>query len=446
MKEFQVAYLPIGVPTFHLESAKEQFEQSKQVIQEITDACIYPEEMLLGIDILQAFLDKLDPDLLIIQNITFANAAFTMEIVKRFSCPILLWTVREPVIDGGRLRLNSLTGAYSAANAMQGLQKKDFSYLYGSPKEELVKKKIKEVISAANIKNELTKLNIASIGHTPQGFGFGRAMDIEIQHIFGANLLTIEVRELINRAKAYSDEACMEEDIISKEYTVGMKKLPMKNQLAHIKLLKAYRDFIKENEIGALSSRCWPDLFVDYGTPVCAVLSLLNDLGVAASCEADTYGALSMFVGMKFSEKPVFFGDPVSLDEEMNTITYWHCGMAACTLARKDTGAMVGVHPNRKIGPAMDFGLMECDRVTVFRFGKDGKGMFRAFLATGKALNAPKQFQGTSVMVQTDNNAKELVYDSVKKGFEPHFVVIYADVAEEIKELCHMLGISVILY
>ena len=41
--------------------------------------------------------------------------------------------------------------------------------------------------------------------------------------------------------------------------------------------------------------------------------------------------------------------------------TSWHCGMAACTLARKDTGARVGVHPNRKIGPVMDFGCQACD-------------------------------------------------------------------------------------
>ena len=83
---------------------------------------------------------------------------------------------------------------------------------------------------------------------------------------------------------------------------------------------------------------------------------MLNDEGVAAACEADIYGALSMWIGMQLSNEPVFFGDPVALDEEESSITYWHCGAAACSLARKDTGAVVGVHPNRKIGPAMDFG------------------------------------------------------------------------------------------
>ena len=57
-------------------------------------------------------LDTVDPDLIILQNLTFANAAYASEIMHRFrNVPLLLWTLREPVIDGGRLRLNALTGA-----------------------------------------------------------------------------------------------------------------------------------------------------------------------------------------------------------------------------------------------------------------------------------------------------------------------------------------------
>ena len=93
---------------------------------------------------------------------------------------------------------------------------------------------------------------------------------------------------------------------------------------------------------------------------------MLNDLGIASSCEADTYGALSMWLGMHLTKQAAFFGDPVSLDEKENTIHFWHCGTAACTLARKDTGAVVGVHPNRKIGPAMDFGCEAFPEATIF--------------------------------------------------------------------------------
>ena len=68
MKEFQAAYLPIGVPTFHLESAQAEFEASVHTLKEITEQVVCPDEMLLSLEKLDAFLDRLHPDLLILQN------------------------------------------------------------------------------------------------------------------------------------------------------------------------------------------------------------------------------------------------------------------------------------------------------------------------------------------------------------------------------------------
>ncbi|MBR4767948.1 MAG: fucose isomerase, partial [Lachnospiraceae bacterium] len=228
--------------------------------------------------------------------------------------------------------------------------------------------------------------------------------------------------------------------------TAGFSATPEKNRVDHAKLLKAYGSFAEENGVGALSSRCWPDFFTEYGTPVCTVLSMLNDRGIASSCEGDVYGALSMWVGSQASGSPVFFGDPVSLDESENTVTFWHCGAAAPSLARKDTGAAVGVHPNRKIGPVMDFGVEALGRVTVFRIGRESDGSFRFFLAEGNALDKPKQFTGTSVVVKTDEDARFLIEDSVSLGFEPHFVVMKGSHAELIKSLAALLRIPVVEY
>ncbi len=445
-KQFQVAYVPIGVPTFHLESAQKEFDKSVALIQSVTDACVFPEEMLLSIDLLDAFLDSVDPDLIILQNITFANAAYASEVLKKTDCPILLWTLREPVIDGGRLRLNSLTGAYSAANAIKVCRKGPLNYIFGAPEEEAVKEKVSATIRAAKLKYDLKELKIAAVGHTPQGFGFGRALDLEMLENFGATLECIEARELIDKAKAFTDEEIEEYLADASNRMKGLKCTPEKNRKDFARLYKAYKEYVTEQHIGALASRCWPDFFTAFGTPVCAVLAMLNDLGVAASCEADTYGALSMYLGMQLTGKPAFFGDPVSMDENENTITFWHCGTAACSLARTDTGAKVDVHCNRKIGPTLDFGCKPCDKVTIFRVGKDADGQFRFFIATGKALDKPKQFNGTSIVVQTDADARRIVYESVEAGWEPHFAVAYGDIASELEILAGMFMMEVQKY
>ncbi|WP_367567334.1 fucose isomerase [Lacrimispora sp.] len=446
MSRFQAAYIPIGVPTFHLESAQIEFEKSIETIKSITENGVYPEKMLLSIDDLTAFLDTIDPDVIILQNITFANSAYASEVMKRFKCPVLLWTLREPVIDGGRLRLNSLTGAYSAGNAMLSFRNGNFEYIFGSPEEENVKRKIKAMVRAAELKVKVGKLKMASVGHTPQGFGFGRALDIDMLNTFGVTLESIEARELIDNAKNYTEEECLSYLEELKTITTGTEEIPEANLIGFARIYKAYKEYLINNNIGAFSSRCWPDFFTAYGTPVCAVLAMLNDMGIAAGCEADTYGALSMYMGMELTKSAVFFGDPVSLDEGESTITFWHCGTAACSLASEKTGAAVGVHPNRKIGPTMEFGCKPAEEVTVFRVGRKPDGTFRLFLLPGEALDKPKQFCGTSVVVKTARPAEDVVNRSVQEGWEPHFAVIYGDVLEELKILGHMLGLEVCIY
>lgn len=444
---FQVAYIPIGVGTYHLETAQDQFDQSVAMLKTLTTEGVYPDKMLLNMDDLSAFLDTIHPELIVLQNVTFANAAFSSEVAKRFDCPIVLWTLREPVIDGTRLRINSLTGAYSAANAITQFRGfGSFEYIFGAPGEEEVVAEIGAAIRATRIQLALRSLKMCAIGHTPQGFGFGRALDAEMMRTFGVSLDSIEARELIERAKAYTEADVADELADARSRVVGLDAMPEKNVVDFARLYKAYNTYIKENNIGAICSRCWPDFFTSFGTPVCTVLSLMNALGVSSSCEADAYGALSMYIGSQLTDKACFFGDPVAMDEAEGSITYWHCGMAACSLARKDTGAQVGVHPNRKIGPVMDFGCEASDNATLFRIGRKPDGSFRFFIAEGSILDKPKQFYGTSIVVKTDTPAKEVVCDTIKNGWEPHYVVAYGRIGRELEKLGRILGVEVCRY
>ena len=162
-EKFQVAYVPIGVGTFHLESAQKEFDKSVALLQSVEADTVVPKEMLLSIELLQEYLATISPDLIILQNITFANAAYASEVLKTFDCSILLWTLREPVIDGGRLRLNSLTGAYSAANAIKAFRKEPLEYIFGAPEEEKVIHKVKATMMAAKMKYQMKHLKLAAM-------------------------------------------------------------------------------------------------------------------------------------------------------------------------------------------------------------------------------------------------------------------------------------------
>ena len=75
MKEFEVVYLPIGVPTFHLESAEEQFRASRRMLKRICGQVTAPDNMLLSIELLAAFMDQTDPSpVCILLLVPFINA------------------------------------------------------------------------------------------------------------------------------------------------------------------------------------------------------------------------------------------------------------------------------------------------------------------------------------------------------------------------------------
>ncbi|RJX24456.1 MAG: fucose isomerase [Acholeplasma sp.] len=446
MTSIKIMYLPIGVPTFHMPSAQAMFDQSKAILHKMTDELIAPDEMLLSIPLLESFIKDKTADLVIVQNVTFANSAYMTTILKHTEAPILHWTLREPVIDGGRLRLNSLTGAFSAGYAYKAMRDDQMFTLIGAPDEDLVQKTLQTLISAIVMKKKLRGMNLLVIGHTPEGFGFGRALDLDIASAFGVNLKTIEAREFMQEAHKLSEEAILKEKELAESKMIGLKEIDSVNQRDFVKLFKAYQDYIDKNNIHAIASRCWPDFFTEYKTPVCGVLGLLNDRKIAAACEADAYGALSMYVGQELSNTPTYLGDPVSINEEENTITFWHCGTAACSLARLDTGATTGVHPNRKIGPTMEFGLKAQKDATLFRIGRRPDGTFRFFIASGEILDKPQQFLGTSVVVKVEQDVHPLIEDLIQDGWEPHFVVIYGDIKEELSVLGQLLKIDTYIY
>ena len=83
------------------------------MLEGVFDNLSKPKELITSPEMLGEFADTITkPDLIIYQSTTFVGGDFVTELTRRFNCPIVVWAVREPTIDGGRLKLNSLTGAF----------------------------------------------------------------------------------------------------------------------------------------------------------------------------------------------------------------------------------------------------------------------------------------------------------------------------------------------
>jgi len=441
----EIVYLPLARTTFSMPAAERKFNESCRLLESLFGDVCRPPSLLTSTEALSDYLATVNtPALVIYQCSTFTGSDFVATLTKRFDCPVIVWSLREPEINGGRLQLNSLTGAFSAGNLLY-MQEHPYLFVFGNPDEPAVSKVFKQIFSALTLTLKLRELVIGVIGTQPPGFEFGAIDETMLYAKLGSKLVHVETGELIQKAISYSeDEFAVSLDEI-KTNTKGWEAVPAVNLEKHARLRTAYQDFVDTNGVKAIASRCWPDFFTEYGVPVCAVLSFLNDSGVAASCETDIAGAVSMFIGSTLTDKAVYFGDPVAIDESCDGIVFWHCGAGATSLAQTKTGATIGVHPNRKIGPVMEFGLRS-GTVTVLRLGKS-RGGLRLMVMKGEALDEPQKFSGTSVTVRPQQgHSQEKVAELVRDGWEPHFVVAYGDIAEELRLMCGFLNIEHIKY
>src|SRR5690606_41867410 len=82
-------------------------------------------------------------------------------------------------------------------------------------------------------------------------------------------------------------------------------------------------------------------------------------------------------------------------------------------------------------------------QVTISRLSKSSDG-YRMLIMRGEALDEPKKFNGTTVSVCLDGNAEEMVHTLMMEGFEPHYSIVYADIVDELKELCKLLKIDTV--
>ncbi|MDB5085601.1 MAG: hypothetical protein JWN30_2487 [Bacilli bacterium] len=443
--DVKVAYFPIGRKTFDMETAQRYYEESKEILKQLHPGTYVASTILTSVEELQEEIHGRMPeqlDLVLFQMATFADAEFVLEVMKHYSCPIVVWSVREPAV-GGRLRLNSLTGGNSSCHALRYYER-PYDFLYGNPTEVQVMQTLKCKIAALQTKRKLAELVVGIVGEHPNGFFFSGADEMELHKKLGVRMRHLDLPDLFRKSLEVPPELWkpMVESAASK--VIGLSKED-ETVIKFAKFSSYLRKHLEENDMRAVAVRCWPDFFNEFGAAACSTLSQFIEDGLVSSCESDIHGVISMYIQQELSGgKPPYLGDLVSLNEERNSVTFWHCGAGAYSLADPATGAKAGKHPNRGIGFTLEFELKP-GQVTICRLGKTSSG-YRMLIMRGEALGGPQKFSGTSGEVKLSANAKDVVQSLMRDGFEPHYSLVYSDIVNELQELCRHLQIETVTY
>lgn len=443
MSDVHIVYVPVGRSTFHVETAAKYFKDSVEYLKQLSVPVACPENILFDPSEVSSFLDqenkKSPVDLIILQCTTFTDNRFAIAVMEKTNCPVFIWGVAEPSFDGGRLKLNSLTGFLGLSNALCHYGR-SFDAAYGAPGEEQIEKALMRQIKAASLVSNLKRSRIGVIGTLPPGFTLSDVDVLALQRDIGPTYISTELHQIINAGKAMPKDK-IEAALKEVAAQVPEFSLPDDKALLFGGFYAALKDFIARENLDMIAARCWPDVFEELAIAPCAAYSVLTET-LPVACEVDINGAISMYMLTQLAGSPCFFGDPAALDTKNDIVAFWHCGHGAPSLANPKQNPRMGVQPNRLMAPALD-SIAKPGRVTVMRLGNAPGGGFRVFIARGEAQDCPRPFQGTSMNLKIDAGSYNFVTRAAQEGWEYHFAVVYGDVADEMALAAKFMGLPV---
>ncbi len=441
----RVAFVTLARATFSIDFARETHARSVAALRAIAGVeLITPDDVLIEPEDAARVAAQLAggrPDLLIIQNGTFALGNLALELAQRVPAPILLWAVTEPGMDGGALRSNSLVGLNLNAS---NLHKAGYRprYIYGPVDSAEIMAELERSCRVAGAIRMLAEKRIGLIGSHATGF-YNLAVDpLELHKRFGVEVQQVGLQDAFAAAHALpaerADAARSELETLYPQHAEvsadSMEK--MARQFGGI------RDMARERGWDALALRCWPEWAQQYGIAACGTVSALNSTGMVTGCEGDVDGAVTMLLGQALSGEPAYLADFIQVDTAGHDGIFWHNGCAAGQLAARANERALNSHFAGGKGVTAGF-TFRPGRITVARITHCGAD-YRIFMTGGEATPTRQLVKGVIMQVRFDTPGKKLLDVIVNEGIEHHLCVFYGDHREALRAFAHWKRLPVV--
>lgn len=438
----QIGLIPLARTTFDMELAGDVFARARRVLQDAGFTLHGPPSLITDANAIAQtieLLSTIDLDLTLVLQTTFADSSMVTRLASTLPAPILLWAVPE-TLSGGRLRLNSLCGVNLAAHALKrsGVQ---YNTIYAQPEDRRTVEHARTLALAGRARQILSHARIGRIGEHPEGLDTCQYDADALQHIFGIELETIDLKTIFTGAKSTGEKAT---DALFAQLSGELEGLEALEPQATRLTLASYltmRRITQDQGLHGLAVRCWPEFFTELGCAACGAMSLLSDEFMPCSCEADVNGTITQLILQSISGEPAFGTDIVSLDDTRDALVVWHCGLAPLSMADPQKPRRGIVHSNRNLPLLFEFTLKP-GPVTVARL-TEAFGEYRLVIGRGEIIRGPKSFSGTSGLLRFSRPAREVLDLILSEGLEHHISITYGDHADVLIAFARLLRIPI---
>lgn len=381
-----------------------------------------------------------DVDLVLMLYGAFTGDDVSTKLAERLKLPMILWAPREPDIHGGRLLSNALVAMTMNNASLLRLGHRPQT-VYGGLESDEAKQRILSYIKAYAAVKKLRGRTLGLFGYRPTAF-YNSAFDEGlIRRVFGLTIEETDLKVVFDRMQEVEQKA-LEQDLalVSRMFTRGAD-LTEEYKENHSRLYLALRQLMEEQNYTYGVIKCWPEMGNLKAVP-CAVLGRLADDGYSIACEGDVDVALSMATQCALTGKANFVTDLIDINEEVNYLTFWHCGNAAPSLHSRACNVTLCDHPLYNKGSAFRAVLKE-GPVTISRFCNIG-GKYKLFLIGGTAVPTDMYTPGCMVNVAVESPARNVIDAIMREGVAHHYSVVWDDVTTDMETVAEILGIEVI--
>lgn len=323
---------------------------------------------------------------------------------------------------------------------------------------------IHEFLPIARTVKALSELKIISFGPRPLNF---LACNAPIKPLYDLGI-EIEENSELDLFEAFNqhegDEripAIIKE--MEEELGAGNKKPEILSKLAQYEL--TLKDWIRDHKgyrkYVAIAGKCWPAFQTQFGFVPCYVNSRLAAQGIPVSCEVDTYGALSEFIGTVVSQDAVTLLDinnsvPADMyNEEIkdnydytqkDTFMGFHCGNTAksklsfCEM--KYQKIMARTLPEEVTQGTLEGDIAPGD-ITFFRLQSTADTKLRAYVAQGEILPVATRSFGSIGVFAIPEMGRFYRHVLIEKNFPHHGAVAFGHFGKTLYEVFKYIGVDV---
>lgn len=460
----RVGVAALARPTFDVTYAEEVAQQAFAALDTLGVELIGTRNLLFDAGAARAALGQLEAqklDALLLLQVTFTDAATTVEFARAISAPLSIWAFPEPR-SGGRLRLNSFCGLNLALHAL-GRDRRTAAYLYSAATASGIDAALNELLAgsinsappspaagtptstdAQLAKRSLEALRgrrIGLVGEHPQGFDTCRFDAEAMRQLSGVEIAPITLEDLFARATA-ADRGRVER--LRRDVGASLKGIAEVDQVQlnrSLSVFDALRGLAQDKHCAAMAVRCWPEMFTEYGCAACGPMAMLNGAQIPAACEADVYGALTSLLLQEIAGEGTWLADIVDMDAASDTGVLWHCGLAPLCMCDPLSRPEAQIHSNRRMPLLHQFPLKP-GRITLARISQ-ARNTPTMIVGGGEVLRAPRSFTGTSAVVKFDGGTGDAMRRLLGHALEHHLAIVYGDHRGAVRAAGAQLGLPV---